>query len=170
MASHPPPDKEIEVIGPSPPLSSSGSSDLDDTYNAYKANQGNVTLPAEAKQVLQKVDRRVVPILFFIYLLQYLDKNGINYASAFDLAKGTHLKGQDYSWLGSIFYFGYLLGQYPSGYLLQRLPIAKLLGFATLGELIFPSSKREIVINGSTRMGHHSHYNASLLKLRRYGD
>jgi hypothetical protein len=170
MASHPPLDKEIEAIGPSPPLSSSGSSDLDDTYDAYKANQGNVTLPAEAKRVLRKVDRRVVPILFFIYLLQYLDKNGINYASAFGLAKGTNLQGQDYSWLGSIFYFGYLLGQYPSGYLLQRLPIAKFLGFATLGELIFTTSKREIATNGLNRMGHHSHDNASLHKLRRYGD
>jgi MFS family permease len=28
---------------------------------------------------------------------------------------------------GSIFYFGYLAGQYPAGYLLQRLPIAKFL-------------------------------------------
>jgi MFS family permease len=34
---------------------------------------------------------------------------------------------------GSIFYFGYLAGQYPAGYLLQRLPIAKFLGFCTLG-------------------------------------
>jgi sugar phosphate permease len=137
MATHAPMDKEIEAIGPSPPLSSVGSSDLDDTYDAYKSNQGNVTLPEEARKVLRKVDKRVVPILFFIYLLQYLDKNGINYASAFDLAKGTNLKGQDYSWLGSIFYFGYLLGQYPSGYLLQRLPIAKFLGFATLGERLY---------------------------------
>jgi MFS family permease len=34
---------------------------------------------------------------------------------------------------GSIFYFGYLVGQYPAGYLLQRLPIAKFLGFCTIG-------------------------------------
>lgn len=102
MAFTTPLDKDIEVIGPSPPLSSTASSTLDDTYEAYKANQGNVTLPAEAKKVLSKIDRRVVPILFFTYLLQYLDKNGINYASAFGLQKGTNLQGQDYSWLGSM--------------------------------------------------------------------
>jgi MFS family permease len=34
---------------------------------------------------------------------------------------------------GSIFYFGYLAGQYPAGYLLQRLPIAKFLGLCTIG-------------------------------------
>ena len=100
--------------------------------------------------MLRKIDFRIVPILFFIYLLQYLDKNGINYASAYGLSEGTKLEGQDFSWLGmetshkledhthefkgSIFYFGYLAGQYPSGYLLQRLPIAKFLGFTTLGK------------------------------------
>lgn len=34
---------------------------------------------------------------------------------------------------GSIFYFGYLAGQYPAGYLLQRLPIAKFLALCTIG-------------------------------------
>jgi hypothetical protein len=37
--------------------------------------------------------------------------------------------------IGSIFYFGYLAGQYPAGYLLQRLPIGKFLGICTLGML-----------------------------------
>jgi hypothetical protein len=32
--------------------------------------------------------------------LQYLDKNSINFSSVYGLQKGTHLKGQDYSWLG----------------------------------------------------------------------
>ncbi|KAF2687832.1 MFS general substrate transporter [Lentithecium fluviatile CBS 122367] len=126
-------DKDIETIQPSPPVPSEASSQLDDTYEAYKNNQGLEIGTEEAKKVLRKIDLHVVPILFFTYLLQYLDKNGINYASAFGLEEGTNLSGQDYSWLGSIFYFGYLLGQYPSGYLLQRLPIAKFLGFATLG-------------------------------------
>lgn len=37
----------------------------------------------------------------------------------------THLSGNDYSWVGSIFYFGYLLFEFPAAYLAQRLPIAK---------------------------------------------
>jgi hypothetical protein len=40
--------------------------------------------------------------------MQYLDKNGINYASVYGLQDGTNLHGQDYNWLGSIFYFGML--------------------------------------------------------------
>ncbi|KAF2115264.1 major facilitator superfamily domain-containing protein [Lophiotrema nucula] len=126
-------DKEIEEIRPSPPLSSAASSNLDDAYETYKQGEGVAIDPAEAKKVLRKIDMRIVPILFFTYLLQYLDKNGINYASAYGLRTATHLVGQDFSWLSSIFYFGYLLGQFPAGYLMQRLPVAKFLGFATLG-------------------------------------
>ncbi|XPS77869.1 hypothetical protein M3J09_009893 [Ascochyta lentis] len=126
-------DKGNDDIQQSPAPSSEASSQLDDTYEAYKNNQGTDVDPAEAKKTLRKIDFRIVPILFFTYLLQYLDKNGINYASAFGLQEGTNLKGQDYSWLGNIFYFGYLAGQYPAGYLLQRLPMAKFLGFCTLG-------------------------------------
>ena len=95
-------DKETDVIEHSPAMSSGASSQLDDTYEAYKHNQGADVDPAEAKKTLRKIDLRIVPILFFTYLLQYLDKNGINYASAFGLQEGTNLKGQDYSWLGML--------------------------------------------------------------------
>jgi hypothetical protein len=115
---------------------SSASSDLDDNYDLYKkavAQRDTIAATAsESKRVLRKIDKRLVPILIIIYLLQYLDKNGINYASVYGLQTGTHLHGQDYSWLGSIFYFGYLLGQPPSGYLLQRLRVGKVLGTVTI--------------------------------------
>lgn len=94
--------KEVDVIEHSPALSSEGSSQLDDTYEAYKNSQGADHDPEEVKKTLRKIDTRIVPILFFTYLLQYLDKNGINYASAFGLQEGTNLKGQDYSWLGML--------------------------------------------------------------------
>ncbi|CAO2658515.1 Nn.00g062380.m01.CDS01 [Neocucurbitaria sp. VM-36] len=129
-------DKDIQVIHPlSPPItpSSETSSRYDDTYEAYKNNQGLDFEPVEAKHTLRKIDFRIVPILFFTYLLQYLDKNGINYASAFGFIEGTKLGTNGYQWLGSIFYFGYLVGQWPAGYLLQRLPMAKFLGCCTLG-------------------------------------
>lgn len=143
-------EKDIDVIHHSPAASKS-SSQYDDTYEAYKNNRGIDIDPAEAKKTLRKIDSRIVPILFFTYLLQYLDKNGINYASAFGFIEGTNLGKNGYQWLGkcilashwsgvnkcagSIFYFGYLIGQIPAGYLLQRLPMAKFLGCCTLGEI-----------------------------------
>ncbi|GIZ47362.1 hypothetical protein CKM354_001045500 [Cercospora kikuchii] len=107
--------------------SSAATSDVDDSYEVYRQHEQEPIDPAESKRVLRKIDLRLMPILWLLYLLQYLDKNGINYASAYDLQKGTNLHGDQYSWLASIFYFGYLAGQWPGGYLMQKLPIGKFL-------------------------------------------
>src|SRR5690349_7481710 len=103
-------DKITAIQGSPTSLASSpaNASDLDDDYQLYKRGDEQDLGPAESKRVLRKLDLRIVPILFLIYLMQYLDKNGINYASVYGLQKGTNLHGQNYSWLGSIFYFGYL--------------------------------------------------------------
>lgn len=121
-------------------ISPATTADLDDSYQAYKSHEGEPIDPAEAKRVLRKIDMRIVPILFVVYLLQYLDKNSLNFASAYGLKDGTHLHGQQYSWLGSIFYFGYLWAQFPGGWLLQKLPIAKFLGVTTIGKSSYHSN------------------------------
>lgn len=41
------------------------------------------------------------------------------------LQEDTHLKGQQYSWVASMFYFGYIVFEWPTNRLLQRLPLAK---------------------------------------------
>lgn len=127
------PDIGLDEITRTSTLSSPAlSAQLDDNYALYKAEDAQNIDPTEAKRVLRKIDLQILPILFVTYLLQYLDKNGINYASVYGLQKGTNLHGQDYSWLSSIFYFGYLIAQYPSGYFCQRLPIGKVLSFTTI--------------------------------------
>lgn len=86
--------------------SSAATSDVDDSYEVHRQHEQEPIDPAESKRVLRKIDLRLMPILWLLYLLQYLDKNGINYASAYGLQKGTNLHGDQYSWLASIFYFG----------------------------------------------------------------
>ena len=114
------------------PGASPASSAVDDEYDVYRTAVLEDVTPAEEKAVLRKVDMRVVTVLFMTYLLQYLDKNSLNFASVYGLSAGTHLKGDNYQWLGSIFYFGYLVAQFPSSYLLQRLPIGKLVSVVTI--------------------------------------
>ena len=62
-------EKDAE-IQPSPVTASETSSQLDDEYEVYKKNQGVEIDPLEAKKTLRKIDFRIVPILFFTYLLQ----------------------------------------------------------------------------------------------------
>ncbi|EPE02847.1 allantoate permease [Ophiostoma piceae UAMH 11346] len=111
---------------------SPASSAVDDEYDVYRAAALEDVTPEEEKAVLRKIDLRVVTVLFMTYLLQYLDKNSLNFASVYGLSAGTHLKGDNYQWLGSIFYFGYMIAQFPSSYLLQKLPIGKLVSVVTI--------------------------------------
>lgn len=37
----------------------------------------------------------------------------------------AHLNSVQYNWLSSIFYFGYLLAEWPQNWALQKFPVAK---------------------------------------------
>ncbi|KAM3088698.1 Allantoate permease [Clarireedia jacksonii] len=82
---------------------------------------------AEEKSVLRKIDWHLMPLLTFSYFLQFLDKSSLNYSSVLGIQKDTHLVGQQYSWLSSVFYFGYLVANYPASLGFVKLPLAKFL-------------------------------------------
>lgn len=56
--------------------------------------------------------------------MQYVDKTTLSYAAIFGIKKDLNLQGTDYSWLSSIFYFGWLAWAIPSNLIMQRLPPA----------------------------------------------
>jgi ACS family allantoate permease-like MFS transporter len=64
-------------------------------------------------------------MLCVVYGLNFLDKTTLSYASIMGLQKDIGLKGDNYQWLGSMFYIGYIAWEYPTNRLLQRLPLAK---------------------------------------------
>ncbi|KAI0893131.1 putative allantoate permease [Annulohypoxylon nitens] len=85
----------------------------------------------EARRILRRIDWRIMPLLFFIYALNFMDKTILSSAAVFGLRQDTHLKGSNYSWVSSVFYFGYFLWAYPTTLLIARLPIAKYLAANT---------------------------------------
>ena len=56
-------------------------------------------------------------------MLQSIDKTTLGYAAVFDMKKDAHLVGKEYSWLGSVFYLGYLFWEYPTSLMLQKFPV-----------------------------------------------
>ncbi|KAF2807901.1 MFS general substrate transporter [Mytilinidion resinicola] len=82
---------------------------------------------AASKKVLRKIDLYILPFLCITYALQFIDKTSLGYSSVYGIFKDTHLVGQDYSWASSIFYFGYLISEYPGVAIIQRFPVAKFL-------------------------------------------
>jgi MFS family permease len=80
---------------------------------------------ALAKRVLRKIDWRLIPLMFITYNLNFMDKTILSSASVFGLREDNHLHGQQYSWVSSVFYFGYLFWEYPTTLLIARLPVGK---------------------------------------------
>ncbi|KAI1377624.1 MFS general substrate transporter [Hypoxylon crocopeplum] len=81
-----------------------------------------------SRKVRRKIDIRILPFLCITYALQFIDKTSLGYSSIYGIIPDNNLKGQDYSWASSIFYFGYLLAEYPGIAVIQRFPVAKFLG------------------------------------------
>ncbi|RSH89209.1 hypothetical protein EHS25_002321 [Saitozyma podzolica] len=78
--------------------------------------------PEEGARVLRKIDLILLPLLCGCYIFPFLDKTLLNYSSIFGLQTALHLTGSMYSWTGSIFYFGYMLGSIMWSKLVQRFP------------------------------------------------
>ncbi|KAJ5766633.1 uncharacterized protein N7511_004249 [Penicillium nucicola] len=81
--------------------------------------------PVEEKRLVRKIDWIILPALSVCYIFFYIDKTTLSYAAIFGINKDLHLAGNQYSWLSSIFYFGFLAWQLPTNLLMQRLPTAK---------------------------------------------
>ncbi|TDZ35542.1 putative transporter [Colletotrichum trifolii] len=83
--------------------------------------------PEEERSVLRKIDWALMPLLCWIYALQFADKTSLNYASLMGIREDTNLdpNSQQYSWTSSIFYAGYILWEFPTTYLLRALPLGK---------------------------------------------
>ncbi|KAJ3110061.1 hypothetical protein HK100_003165 [Physocladia obscura] len=88
------------------------------------------SIPAALEHsVRRKIDWRVLPLLGFCYFFYYVDKTTLSYAAIFGIKTDLPLVNDEYSWLGSIFYFGWLAWAIPSNLLMQRSPPAYYLAF-----------------------------------------
>ncbi|KAF3075238.1 hypothetical protein CFAM422_002521 [Trichoderma lentiforme] len=81
------------------------------------------------RRLLRKIDWNLMPLMCIVYGLNYLDKTTLSYASIMGLKDDLKLVGDNYQWLSSLFYFGYLGWEFPTNRLLQRLPLAKYSAF-----------------------------------------
>ena len=87
----------------------------------------------EARRLLWKIDLIMIPLIMVTVVLAAIDKVIISNAAIYGMKTDTHLTGDQYSWVGSIFYFGYLAFEYPAALLIQRLPVAKLYAGMVIG-------------------------------------
>jgi hypothetical protein len=111
-------------------VSRSGDGDVAMSLFSSPADfQNNPITPEEDAAVKRKVDFMILPYLAVCYAFFYIDKTTLSYAAIFGIREDLNLQGTQYSWLSSIFYFGFLAWAFPTNFLMQRLPIGKYLGF-----------------------------------------
>ncbi|KAI9018501.1 major facilitator superfamily domain-containing protein [Phycomyces nitens] len=109
------------------------STEIDqDRYNFGYDYSDDSIISIEEKTLVRKIDLFVMPIICIIDFIQYLDKATINYAGVFGIQKDLNLQGTEFSFLGSIFYLGFLIFQLPNNYFLQRLPLSRYIGTLVL--------------------------------------
>ncbi|KAK6911067.1 hypothetical protein L486_05319 [Kwoniella mangroviensis CBS 10435] len=107
-------------------------SDMINFYREALEKYGNdeALTPEMDRAVRRKIDMIVLPCLGICYLFYYVDKTTLSYAAIFGIKDhkiGLGLSGSKYSWLSSIFYFGWLAWSIPSNLIMQKVPFVSYL-------------------------------------------
>ncbi|KAH8113932.1 MFS general substrate transporter [Phellopilus nigrolimitatus] len=89
---------------------------------------GDLT-PQEAKRLRRKIDWHLLPLLFLIYTVQFIDKGTLASSSILGLIQDNSLTTDEFNTLSSAFYIGYLIFEWPQNWAMQRLPVGKWLTF-----------------------------------------
>ncbi|KAK2882462.1 hypothetical protein FQN49_000323 [Arthroderma sp. PD_2] len=83
----------------------------------------------DEKKVLRKMDTRLIPALALLYLLSFLDRGNIGNAKIEGLDVDLGLKGGQYNWCLTVFFFTYSTFEVPSNILLKRLRPSVCMGY-----------------------------------------
>ncbi|KAI8330658.1 major facilitator superfamily domain-containing protein [Choanephora cucurbitarum] len=87
-----------------------------------------VKTEAEEK-LLHKINCTFMPFACLILFIQFVDKSTLSTISVLNqFYEDTHISRDQYSWLGSIFYLGFLCMQLPNNYMMQKFPLSRYVG------------------------------------------
>lgn len=103
-----------------------------ESSSIFESNEEKTTLlqemdvnPMMQRKVLWKIDLFICTNLFLIAFLEFLDKNSLGIAAVYNLRTDCKLVGNQYSTVASIFYFGYLLGEFVCLFVIPKVKIGK---------------------------------------------
>ena len=108
------------------------ANDVDMAMEFVKDHEHLEMDPEYEKKVLRKIDWWIIPLISALMSCQLMDKTTNSYASIMGLRTDLNMPSYQYSWVGSIFYFGYLVFEYPANVALQKLPLSKTVSSAVM--------------------------------------
>lgn len=102
-------------------------------YSEYIAGLDLEFTDAEARRTRWKIDLVIIPIFLITQAFQHMCRTTLNYVNLFGYQEFLELHGSQFSYLTSMVYVGYFLGQYPCGWLIGRFAAQKVLAYGVLG-------------------------------------
>ncbi|RFU29531.1 hypothetical protein B7463_g6805, partial [Scytalidium lignicola] len=76
---------------------------------------------AKEKKLVHKIDLRLMPLLFLMIVLNYLDRNALANARVQGIEKSIGLKGNEFNTAISVLFAGYIALQIPSNMIITRV-------------------------------------------------
>jgi MFS transporter, ACS family, tartrate transporter len=77
-------------------------------------------LPVDGDKLYAKIAWRIIPFLFILYIVAFLDRANVGYA-ALDFTKDLKFKDTAYGFGAGVFFIGYFLFEVPSNLILDRV-------------------------------------------------
>lgn len=71
------------------------------------------------KQIIRKLQWRLIPFLFLLYVISFIDRANIGFA-ALTMNRDLGINSEQFGWVAGVFFFGYVLSGIPSNLLLHK--------------------------------------------------
>ncbi|KAI9302785.1 major facilitator superfamily domain-containing protein [Cunninghamella echinulata] len=102
--------------------------EIDDSINNEEQLDQPFVKSPEEKRFVRKLYWFVLPLIWCVIFIQFVDKAILSVASGTGLLEDTNMTLQQYNWVSGVVYLGYLVYQVPNNILIQILPHSKYLG------------------------------------------
>jgi ACS family tartrate transporter-like MFS transporter len=83
-------------------------------------NQEQAVQPSVGERTVRKVMRRIIPFIFLLYIVAFLDRVNLGYA-ALEMNQALGLTAEVFGLVSGIFFIGYFLFEIPSNILMHRI-------------------------------------------------
>lgn len=75
--------------------------------------------PDQERRIVRKITWRIIPFVFLLYIISYLDRANIGYA-ALQMNAELALTSEAFGFMSGIFFLGYFLFEVPSNVMLNK--------------------------------------------------
>jgi MFS transporter, ACS family, allantoate permease len=80
------------------------------------------------RKLLWKIDLWLLPLMWVCYGTQQADKTSLSTQAVFGIREDTHLVGEQFNWLSTIFYLSYMACEAPGNWFMQKYRTGRFLG------------------------------------------